>query len=181
MVGPDWAQLGASGSGSQAAVWLDCGWNWRLPESHSLTLLSQTSRAPGTSVSLRAHHWSPWHGSVILVVQSLSCVRLFVTPWTAACQAPLSSTISQSLLKSMSIEQVMLSSHVILQYPHLLSPSIFPSIRVFSSESAPCIRWPELWSISPTSVIRFLTGQFRAERDRDTERWRQRETACFLT
>ena len=77
----------------------------------------------------------------------LSCVWFFVTPWTAACQAPLSFTISQSLLKPMSIEVVMLSNHLIL-CRSLLLPSIFPSIRVFSSELALCIRWPEYWSFS---------------------------------
>ena len=79
---------------------------------------------------------------------SLSCFRLFVTPWTTACQAPLSSSISQSLLKFMSIELVMLSNHRILCKPLLLLPSIFPSIRVFSNESVLCIRWPKYWSFS---------------------------------
>ena len=80
-------------------------------------------------------------------VQSLSFVRFFVTPWTAAHQAPLSSTFSQSLLKYMSIESVMLSNHLILCLPLLLS-SIFPSIRFFSSELALCIRWTKYWSLS---------------------------------
>ena len=75
-------------------------------------------------------------------VQSLSRVRLFVTPWTAALQASLSITNSQSLLKLMSIESVMPSSHLILCCPLLLPPSIFPSIRVFSNESV-LIRWPK--------------------------------------
>ena len=82
------------------------------------------------------------------VVQSLSCVRLFVTPWTTAWQASLSSTISWCLLKIMSIESLMLSNHLILYCPFLLLPSIFPNIRVFSSESALYIRWPEYWSFS---------------------------------
>ena len=81
-------------------------------------------------------------------VQSLSHVRLFTTPWTAACQASLPITNSQSLLKLMSIELVMPSSHVIFCCPLLLPPSIFPRIRVFSSESALCIRWPKYWSFS---------------------------------
>ena len=81
-------------------------------------------------------------------VQSLSCVRLFVTPWTAARQAFLSITNSRSLLKFMSIESVMPSNHLILYRPLLLSPSIFPSIKVFSSESALPIRWPKYWSFS---------------------------------
>ena len=81
-------------------------------------------------------------------VQSLSCVRLFVTPWTAARQASLSITNSQSLLKLMSIESVMPSNHLILCHPLLLLSSITPSIRVFSSESALHITWPEYWSFS---------------------------------
>ena len=81
-------------------------------------------------------------------VQSLSHVWLFATPWTAACQASLSITNSQSLLKIMSIESVMPSNHLILCRPLLLLPSIFPSIRVFSNESVLCIRWPEYWSFS---------------------------------
>ena len=81
-------------------------------------------------------------------VQSLSCVRLFVTPWTAACQASLSITNSQNLLRLMSIEMVMPSIHLILCRPLLLPPSIFPSIRVFSNESVLHIRWPKYWSFS---------------------------------
>ena len=80
-------------------------------------------------------------------VQSLSCVRLFVTPWTAARQASLSITNSRSLLKFMSMELVMASNYLILCHPFLL-PSIFPSIRVFSNESALHIRWPKYWSFS---------------------------------
>ena len=83
-----------------------------------------------------------------MIVQSLSCVRLFATPWTAAHQASLSITNSQSLLKLMSIESVMPSNHLILCHPLLLSPSVFPSIRVFSNESALRIRWPKYWSCS---------------------------------
>ena len=82
------------------------------------------------------------------VVQLLSCVQLFVTSWTAACQASLSFTIFWSLLKLMSIESVMPSNHLILCHPLLLLPSIFPSIRVFSNESALCIRWPKYWSFN---------------------------------
>ena len=81
-------------------------------------------------------------------VQSLSLVRLFVTPWTAARQASLSITNSRSLLKLMSIESVMPSNHLILRRPLLLPPSIFPSIRVFSYESTLRIRWPKYWSFS---------------------------------
>ena len=78
--------------------------------------------------------------------QLLSHVRLLVTPWTASCQASLSITKSQSLLKCMSIKSVMPSNHLIFCRP--LLPSIFPSIRVFSNESVLCIRWPEYWRFS---------------------------------
>ena len=81
-------------------------------------------------------------------VQSLSSVWLFVTPWTVACQTSLSITNSRSLPKLMSIESVMPSNHLILCRPLLLLPSIFPSIRVFSNESALHIRWPKYWSFS---------------------------------
>ena len=81
-------------------------------------------------------------------VQSLSCVRLFVTPWTAARQASLSITNSQSPPKLMTIESVISSNHLLLCHPLLLLPSIFPSIRAFSNESAFHIRWPKYWSFS---------------------------------
>ena len=81
-------------------------------------------------------------------VQSLSHVQLFVTPWTAAHQASLSITNSRSLLKLMSIETVMPSSHLILCPPRLLLLSIFPSIRVFSNEWVLCMRWLKYWSFS---------------------------------
>ena len=81
-------------------------------------------------------------------VQLFSRVQLFATPWTAAYQASLSITNSQSLLKFMSIELVMPSNHLILCCPLLLLPSIFPSIRVFSNESVLCIRWPKYWNFS---------------------------------
>ena len=92
---------------------------------------------------------------VCVSVQSLSRVRLFATPWTAARQASLSITNSWSLLKLMSIESVMPSNHLIFCRPFLLLPSIYPSIRVFSNESALLIRWPKYWnfsfSISPSN------------------------------
>ena len=81
-------------------------------------------------------------------VQSFSHVRLFVTPWITACQASLSITNSQSLLKLMSIESVMPSSYLILCCPLLLLPPVPPSIRVFSNESILCMRWPKYWSFS---------------------------------
>ena len=86
--------------------------------------------------------------ATISSVQSLSRVWLFVTPWTAACQASLFITNSQSLFKLMSIELVMPSNHVILCHPLLLPPSIFPSIKLFSNESVLHIRWPKYWSFS---------------------------------
>ena len=105
--------------------------------------------------------------SISQSVQLLSCVRLFATPWTAAHQASLSITNSQSLLKLMSMESVMPSNHLILCHP-LLLPSIFPSIRVYSKESVLCIRWPKYWSfsfnISPSNeysgLISFRTDWF---------------------
>ena len=105
--------------------------------------------------------WITWFSSV----QSLSRVWLFAVPWTAAHQASLSITNSQSSLKLTSIKSVMPSSHLILCRP-LLLPSIFPSIRVFSNESALCIRWPKYWSftfnISPSKeysgLISFRMG-----------------------
>jgi len=88
-------------------------------------------------------------------VQSLSHVRLFPTPWTAARQASLSTSSSQSLLKLMSIKSVMPSNHLILCHPLILPPSIFPSVKVFCNESVLHIRWPKYWrfsfSISPSN------------------------------
>ena len=92
---------------------------------------------------------------VVVVAHSLNCVWCFATPWTAAHQAPLSFTISESLLKSMFFESVMLSHYLILCCSLFFLPSISPSIRVFSSESNLCIRWPKYrgfsFSISPSS------------------------------
>ena len=94
----------------------------------------------------------PWSSpslcSCLSSVQSLSRVRLFATRWTAARQASLSITNSQSLVKLMSIESVMPSCHLIVCLPLHLLPSVFPSIRVFSNESALCMRWPKYWSFS---------------------------------
>ena len=86
--------------------------------------------------------------SVCCIAQFISCVWLFATPWTAAHQAFLSFTISQSSLKLMSVESMMPSNHLILCHRLLLPPSVFPSIRVFSEESVLCIRWPKYWSFS---------------------------------
>ena len=103
---------------------------------------------------LESHSKFPW-AIYFTSVQSLSRVRLFVTPWTAARQASLSITNSRSLLKLMSIESVMPSSHLILCRPLLLLPPIPPSIRVFSNESTLRMRWPKYWSfifsISPSN------------------------------
>ena len=96
--------------------------------------------------------WEVWKLTLsvyaIPVVQSLSCIQLFATLWTVACQVSLFFTISQSLLKLMSIESVMPSNHLFLCWPLLLPSSIFPSIRVFSNESVLHIRWPKYWSFS---------------------------------
>ena len=89
-----------------------------------------------------------WRRDRLSSVQLLNHVQLFVTPWTAACQASLSITNSLSLLKLMSIKSVMPSNPLILSCPLLLLPSIFPRIRVFSDELALHIRWPKYWSFS---------------------------------
>ena len=95
----------------------------------------------------------PLHCLTLLYL--LSCVQFFATPWTAACQASLSINNSWSLSRLMSIESVMPCNHLILCHPLPLTPSIFPSMRVFSYESALCIRWPKDWSftfnISPSN------------------------------
>ena len=84
----------------------------------------------------------------VQVIQLLSLIQLFATPWSAACQASLSISNSRNLLKLMSIETVMLSNYLIFRHPLLLLPSIFPSIRVFSNESVLQSRWPKYWSFS---------------------------------
>ena len=100
--------------------------------------------------------WPHWFSASVQFssVQLLSRVRLFATPWTAACQASLSITNSRSPPKPMFIESVVPSNHLILCHPLLLLPSIFPSIRVFSNESTLHMKWPKYWSfsfnISPT-------------------------------
>ena len=106
--------------------------------------------------------------TIIRSDQSLSCVRLFVTPWIAARQASLSITNSRSSLRLTSIESVMLSSHLILWHSLLFLPPIPPSIRVFSNESTLCMRWPKYWSFSfsiiPSKEIPGLIS-FRMEKD----------------
>ena len=105
----------------------------------NLAFLKQLSRGLSKILPLQ----TPLVAVVVVVIQSLNHVQLFVTPWTAAHQASPSFTISQSLLKFLSIELVMLSNHLILCHSLLLLPSIFPSIRVFSNKLALHIRWPK--------------------------------------
>ena len=112
-------------------------WHFLTPLRVTKTLLNPSSNQ--TPLSCFPH---------LAVVQLLSRVCLFVTPWTSAHQASLSFTISWSLLKLMSVESVMLSNHLILCCPFLLPPSIFPSIRVFPNESVLQIRWPKYWNFS---------------------------------
>ena len=95
--------------------------------------------------------WWLWQWDQFSSVQSLSCVRLFSTPWIAALHASLSITISRSTLKLTSIESVMPSSHLILCRPLLLLPPIPPSIRAFSNESTLHMRWPKYWSLQRDS------------------------------
>ena len=105
--------------------------------------------AAGIHFSLKANR----HKTLFSSFQSLSHVRLFVTPWIAPCQASPSITNSRSLLKLKSIELVMPSNHLILCHSFLLLPSILPSIRVFSNESVLCITWPKYQSFSLTPVL----------------------------
>ena len=132
---------------------------WKIPwieEPGELQSIGLQRVRHGWSDSTHIHHFFWFHVSAqFSSVQSLSRVRLFVTLWTAARQASLSITNSWSLPKPTSIESVMPSNHLIPCCPLLFLPSIFPSIRVFSNESALCIRWPKYWSfsfiISPSS------------------------------
>ena len=110
--------------------------------------LGGTAHLPLHPYVTPSSHPASLFSTLVIVVWLLSCVYLSVTPWTAACQASLSLTISLSLLKLMSIESVMPSNHLILCCPLLLLPSIFPSIRFFSNEWALHIRWPKHWSFS---------------------------------
>ena len=125
---------------------------WVLPGQVPVMGASKATGDPSPSYYLTATMDMPWVRTsatfVVIVVQLLSCVWLFATPWVAARQSSLSFTISRSLLKFMSIELVMSSNHLILCHPFLLLPSAFPSIRIFSNESAFRIRWPKYWSFS---------------------------------
>ena len=117
------------------------------PELRLNCFLQLLSHAPDIKY-MRSSVWCMCYSMLISSVQLLSCVRLFATPWTAACQASLSITSSRSLLKLMPIELVIPSNHLILCCPLLLLPLIFSSIRVFPNESALRIRWPKYWSFS---------------------------------
>ena len=136
-----------------SAFCLYCWWSFSSTISHLVSLLQSVTPL---AFSLNASLCMPavvLYTTVFLTVlfssvQSLRHVWLFVIPWTAACQASLSITNSQSPPKPMSIESVMPSNHLILCCPLLLPPSIFPSLRVFSNESPLHIRWPEYWSFS---------------------------------
>ena len=120
-----------------------------LSEQHNYFANTYISICFGLKINLTviSIKYFPFIEELFSSVQSLSRVRLFVTPWTAARQTSLSITNSRSLPKLMSIESVMPSNHLILCCP-LLLPSIFPSIKVFSNESAFRIRWPKYWSLS---------------------------------
>ena len=109
---------------------------------------AEPSEKPVTLTTDKRWSFQKWCFVFSSSVQSLSCMWLFVAPWTAAHQASLSITNSRSLLKLMSIELVMPSNHLILCHPLLLPPSGFPNIRVFSNESFLPIRWPKDWSFS---------------------------------
>ena len=131
---PEWLQLAKAGAVEEMK---------HSPE----TLGRKMDERYTLCVPVLPNHWmyreASWHS-----VQSLSHVRLCSISWIAACQASLSITNSQSLLKHVSIESVMLSSHLILCHPLLILPSIFPSFRIFPNETVLCIRWPKYWSFS---------------------------------
>ena len=122
-------------------------WQWGLAIMHSYTIYPICECIKYLFFFLLVLLKYNWH----VVVQLLSHGQLLVTPWTAGLQATLFSTISQSLLKLMSIESMMLSNHFILHHP--LLPSIFPSIRVFSNELALYIRWPSIGASALASVL----------------------------
>ena len=122
--------------------------NFHLSFSSTYPLKPEVSRPPPGQSSPVASKFSN-----LSSIQLLSCVWLFATPWTAACQAALSITSSWSLPKFMSIESVMPSNYLIFCCPLFVLPSIFPSNKIFSNESALCIRWPKYWSFSFKSVL----------------------------
>ena len=110
--------------------------------------------------------------NMIAVVQLLSCVWLFATPWTAACQVSLFFTISQSLLKLMTIKLMMPSNHLTLCRPLLLLPSIFPSIRVSSNNSVLRIRWPKYWIFSICGILQARTLEWVAISFSNAWKWK---------
>ena len=131
-------------------VWASSGRWWRTRKPGML----QSMGLPRVGHDLATECQQQWFKNVfVVVVQLLNHFQLFVIPWTAAGQASLSFTISQSLLKLMSIELVIPSNHIVLCHPLLLMPSIFCSIRVFSNELALCIKWPKYWSFSFSIVL----------------------------
>ena len=111
-------------------------------------LATEHSRLQVTQHKHTSSNHNKFYSSLLTLVQSLSCLRLFSTPWTTAREASLSFIISRNLLRLMSTELMMPPNHLILCRPLLLLPSILSSIRVFSNESALCIRWPQYWSFS---------------------------------
>ena len=115
---------------------------------HSQNWSIKERQGQSSTLPLKYRTLTGWVFFCLFVFQSLNCVLLFATPWTAAHQASLSFTISQCLLKLISFDSVMPSNKLILCHPFLLLPSIFPNLRVFSNESALCIRWPKYWSFS---------------------------------
>ena len=123
-----------------------------------------------------------WFNHFVVAFQLLSCIQLFVNLWTAACQAPLSSTVSQSLLKFMSIELVIPSNNLILCCPLLLFPSIFPSIRVFSNKSALYIMWPKNWNLMTLICIFFKhIREFLIKKELDVKTPKTVENGLFLS
>ena len=144
-----------------------CGyWDlWIISESIKLNMSASYSQQwcweladPLQCPLLNFQEFWKYHVAVVGVVQSLGCVQLFVTPWTSAHQTSRSFSISQSLLKFMSIESVMPSSHLILHHPFFFLSSIFASIRVFSNEFVFHIRWTEHWKFSFISSCNEYSG-----------------------
>ena len=134
-----WQQMEVGSQGSKLLA-LKHRWNPALSRSILLRFPKAAAQRAGKFQALPTF-------ALVVVVQSLRCVRLFATPWTAAHQASLSSTFYWNLLKLMSVESMMSSNYLILSCP-LLLPSIFPRIRVFSNGSALHIRWPKSIGVS---------------------------------
>ena len=132
---------------------------------HNLSLKLRLSQGESKTGEKGAGHNLYKNDTATVVVQLLSHAQLFVTPWNATHQAPLSSTVPQILIKFTSIESMMLSNHLTLCCPLLLLPSFFPSTSVFSNESALPIRWPKYWSFSINSSNDYSGSiSFRIER-----------------